>query len=439
MARTIRDTNLESRAARLRLKQRRKPYWRTIDQGAHLGYYRGARGGAWIARAYVGRDPDPKSGRRAGYVEAKLGAADDVLDADGVVALDFRQAQEKARVWFAEQARRAAGFEPLIVGPYTVGDALGDYLTWYGRNRKALGATRAAADAHIRPALGSVPVTRLTARGLREWLGRLADAAPRRRRRRGAKLAPNATAADAEARRRRRATANRVLTVLKAALNHAWREGRVQSDEAWRRVAPFRDVDAPVVRYLNEAECVRLVNACPAEFRPMVRAALLTGCRYGELAGLRVADFNPDAGTLAVRATKSGKPRHAVLTDEGRAFFAAAVAGRASADLIFARPDGKPWGKSHQQRPLALSCRRASIKPAVSFHVLRHTHGSTLAMRGVPLPVIARQLGHADTRMTERHYAHLAPSYVADAIRAGFPTLGIIGGHKVTAMRPRRP
>ena len=41
--------------------------------------------------------------------------------------------------------------------------------------------------------------------------------------------------------------------------------------------------------------------------------------------------------------------------------------------------------------------------------------------------VIAQQLGHADTRMTEKHYAHLAPSYVADTIRAHFPTLGIGG------------
>ena len=68
------------------------------------------------------------------------------------------------------------------------------------------------------------------------------------------------------------------------------------------------------------------------------------------------------------------------------------------------------------------ACERAKIKPAVSFHVLRHTHGSTLAMRGVPMGVIAEQLGHADTRMTEKHYAHLAPSYVADTIRAHFPT-----------------
>jgi hypothetical protein len=45
----------------------------------------------------------------------------------------------------------------------------------------------------------------------------------------------------------------------------------------------------------------------------------------------------------------------------------------------------------------------------------------------MPLGVIAEQLGHADTRMTEKHYAHLAPCYVADTIRAHFPTLGIAG------------
>ena len=42
------------------------------------------------------------------------------------------------------------------------------------------------------------------------------------------------------------------------------------------------------------------------------------------------------------------------------------------------------------------------------------------------MPVIAEQLGHADTRMTEKHYAHISPNYVADTIRQNFPTLGIV-------------
>ena len=58
-------------------------------------------------------------------------------------------------------------------------------------------------------------------------------------------------------------------------------------------------------------------------------------------------------------------------------------------------------------------------------------------MRGVPLGVIAEQLGHADTRMTEKHYAHLAPSYVADTIRANFPELGIVSETTIASLKLR--
>ena len=58
-------------------------------------------------------------------------------------------------------------------------------------------------------------------------------------------------------------------------------------------------------------------------------------------------------------------------------------------------------------------------------------------MRGVPMGVIAVQLGHADTRMTEKHYAHLSPSYVADTVRAALPTMGFIGETNVIAMQPK--
>jgi integrase len=67
----------------------------------------------------------------------------------------------------------------------------------------------------------------------------------------------------------------------------------------------------------------------------------------------------------------------------------------------------------------------ANINPPVSFHILRHTYASRLAMRGAPMPVIAAQLGHQDTRMTERHYAHLGPSYVAETVRALFGSYGL--------------
>jgi hypothetical protein len=45
-------------------------------------------------------------------------------------------------------------------------------------------------------------------------------------------------------------------------------------------------------------------------------------------------------------------------------------------------------------------------------------------MNGVPLMIVAKNLGHNDTRMVEKHYGHLAPSYEASAIRAGAPRFG---------------
>ncbi|MFZ0509228.1 MAG: site-specific integrase [Methylocella sp.] len=167
-------------------------------------------------------------------------------------------------------------------------------------------------------------------------------------------------------------------------------------------------------------------------------AALVTGCRYGELIRMRVTDLNASTGTVIVRLSKAGKPRQVVLAAEGKALFDQLTAGRAPQDLIFRRDDGEPWGPSHQQRPLAEASEIAKLDPSATFHVLRHTYASSLAMKGIPMGVIAAQLGrHADTRMTEKHYAHLAPSYIADTVRAAPPGLGITGETNVVDLQPK--
>ena len=120
--------------------------------------------------------------------------------------------------------------------------------------------------------------------------------------------------------------------MLKAALNHAFKDNRVQSDDAWRKVAPFKSADAAKVRFLTDGEATRLVNACPEDLRKLVTAALLTGCRYGELTSLRPADVNLEAKVLTIRAdkSKSGKARTVYLSDEGKRFFETETAGKPS-------------------------------------------------------------------------------------------------------------
>jgi integrase len=224
--------------------------------------------------------------------------------------------------------------------------------------------------------------------------------------------------------------------MLKAALNRAFFADRASSDSAWRKVKPFKQVDEAVVRYLNIAEIRRLVSACPDDFRKLIEAALYTGCRYAELTRLKYEDYNEDSGTLSVRLSK-GKNRHVVLTEEGKSAFRQWTSALQPGERIFLRSDGKVWGTSHQQRPLDEASRRAAISPPANFHILRHTHASYLAMAGVPMAVIARQLGHADTRMTEKHYAHLAPSYVAQTIRENFPVLELGGSGELISLHKR--
>src|SRR5262249_38634979 len=60
---------------------------------------------------------------------------------------------------------------------------------------------------------------------------------------------------------------------------------------------------------------------------------------------------------------------------------------------------------------------------------------SLAAMNGVPMTVIAANLGHIGTRTTEKHYAHLSDSHVRDAIRAGAPRFGIRGSEKILPLR----
>ena len=420
MARTIRNTKLDSRSARLKLPERREPYWTVISAGNAIGYRRGAKGGTWVAKV---RGDD---GTRH---YAPLGAADDARDPDGLTVFSFAQAQEMARTFFAQKGRELAGHsEPQPGGPYTVKMAVDAYFTARERRgSKSVRKDRYQAEARIIAQLGAVDASKLTSKRIRDWHQAAASAAKLVRTKKEAKQKTRAfDSKDPEEVRKRRATANRLLTILKAALNHAFQEGRIPSDEAWRRVKPFREVDTPVVHFLKTAECVRLVNACEPSFRDLVRGALVTGCRYGELTRMRAADFNADAGTITVRVSKSGKPRHVVLNEEGQGLFTALTAGRAPQDLVFRRDDGGAWGASHQQRPLEEASRAAKLDPPATFHILRHTYASALAMRGAPMGVIAAQLGHSDTRMTEKHYAHLAPSYIADTVRAALPGFGIL-------------
>jgi integrase len=451
MPRKVRDSKLDTRTARASLKANVKPYFRLIEPGLFIGYRRlpGDRPGTWVARRY---DPDQRTYtvKNLKTADARLVFADDKSEADGETILTFGQAQAAAKV-----EREQEAFEKLR--PYTVRQAINSYLKSKEADGRDVVDSKCRSNAHILPSLGDLECNKLTKDEIQDWHRSLAKAAPRTRTKAGTNQQFRKFSGDKDAVRRRQASANRVMTILKAALNQAFENGRVASDSAWRKVKRFKGVDMARLRYLTMAEAKHLINTTDSDFRKLVQGALQSGARYGQLAELVVSDFHADTkgnGTLQLRSRKGDgteKVYHATLTAEGASFFKVICGGRPGNELMFRNvgriqratdrekvsrekrgeltdgiviDGGYEWRESEQLRLMAAACERAKIKPPIGFHGLRHTWASHAVMNGVPLLVVAKNLGHSDTRMVEKHYGHLAPSYITDAIRANAPKFG---------------
>ena len=250
MARTVRDANLEKREARRRLPARAKPHYRVMEEGLHLGYRRLKTGaGNWVVRHYVGEQKYEVEDARVRPTTFPTPTASKILS--------FSQAQAKARELMVDRANKAAG----KTGPITVKAAVDAYVEFLEAKRKSAQFSRYAADAFILPVLGETEVEDLTKDQIENWHHDLAKAGARIRVKKGEEQRFKEITDPEEHQRRRRSTANRILTVLKAALNKAWRGGRPTGDAAWRAVEPFKGVDTARVRYLELVEATRLLNA----------------------------------------------------------------------------------------------------------------------------------------------------------------------------------
>lgn len=426
MPRTTSDFSLQTAAARSRLLPKPEPYYRALAQGLALGYRRADRGGSWLARIRL-----PEGAR---YIEVKLGRADDVgLTSDQKATLSYDQAVREARLAFAQaEARRTSGTLPGAERK-TVGDVLDLYVEGYvsGDARvkekpgRDLTNVKSIIKCHLRPSLGSVRLEHLNADQLKAFKTKLTKS-PRLTRSGAPKKTPKSGGADeideAEVERKRRARTNRIITTLRAALNYAMRKNLIATDAAWKiSLKPYGDVEAATTRYLTVDECKQLQAVVDADFRHLVRGALLTGCRYGSLISIRASDVDLASRSALVRTTKNGKPQTIRLTDDACLFMKMLIKGKSKQDRIFTKESGAPWRSSDQRRRMAKGCVTAEIDPPMGFHGLRDTFASHLVMAGVPLLTVSKLLGHADTRTTEKYYAHLAPDHLHKAVDDHLP------------------
>lgn len=356
---------LDSKSARQKLAIRREPYWHKIERGGHLGFRRTHDSGTWVVRF---RNAEGK------HQYESLGALREYHEAE-----QFDEAMILARKWLTS----LGGMNRV---GYTVQDAIDDYVRHREIKNSALSATdaRQRLYKHAVPELGGMRLTKLTMQQVSCWrdsLVRLSD--------------------DEEDVRKSKDGANRLLSMLKAALNLAYNQDIIGTDKAWRRVKAFSDVTAARKVLLDDEEITRLLAEARGGFKDLVQSAILTGARYGELASARVEDFDARAGTIHLSG-KTG-PRDVYLSDAAAAHLKALCKNKLPKAHIHLKDDGTPWGRSHQSRPMRELVRAARLPAETTFYALRHTHISRALLVGVNAQVVAENCG-TSIRMIEKHY-----------------------------------
>ena len=378
--------NIKTSTGRAALTPAREPSLSQFDVRGHLGYRAGAD--TWLAK-----HRDPATGKRLGKALGKATQS-------GTAAYDEMAAA--AREWFVTVGQG-------VVTDWTVKDACDSYL------QALLAAHRN--DAHrdaqtrVNAKIADADIARIKLNDLRQhhvqdWLNGL--------------LKPD-TEDDNDVLRRSKDSANRDLACLKAALNSAYRAQAVLTDRAWKTVTKFPGVgrtrrDA----YLTVPQRKALLNACPDDLKLLVKGALLTGFRPGELAALKVADLVKATGTIRVEDSKTGY-REVAISREAMVFFVEQAKDKLPSAYLLTRADGAQWSKDKWKDPFPDARKAAGLPAGVVLYSCRHTRLSDLVMAGVDLLSIAKLAG-TSIEMIEKNYGHLRKQHLhhqLDRVAAG--------------------
>lgn len=306
-----------------------------------------------------------------------------------------RHKTEREALADLEQMRRLYGHGVPANG--TLGQYVEDWIRGHRGVRKSTADNyEANMRLHVLPVLGGIPLARLQPADIR----RLIDELERKGRKPG--------------------TIHKVIAVLNAALNAAVRERTLLENPA--RYVRLPRIDADSVRAVSHAEADAIRDAVTGHWMEhIVRLLLGSGLRLGEAIGLDQGDLMLDESYLRLRVTKT----HARLVrissdavDALRSALAKAPRRGLNEPVFFApaKPRERMRGTSvsHALPRLLADAGLAPLSP----HKLRHATATLMLADGVPMRVIADQLGHRNPAITARIYAHVAPGQLVEAVQS---------------------
>jgi integrase len=288
-----------------------------------------------------------------------------------------------------------------------------EHLEARGRAPKTLAENKREIETRIRPRLGAISVSKLTAEQLDDaysaWLREGLSAS----------------------------SVHRHAAVISAALAQGVKWGWLDTNPAQRASAPTA---APQRKLVTPGpdQVAKLIQAAEKSDPIMATAvalAFITGGRRGELAALRWSDIDFDRGTVRIersltqigttlteKSTKTGHGRTVALDERALALlrrhwvWQLDLSNKAESPLVtdpYLLSDNangaRPIEPSKITERFVVLRGRAGIQ-GVRFHDLRHAHVSQLLGAGVDPTTVATRVGHASTRMTLDRYAHALPA-----------------------------
>ncbi len=412
--------NVSSRSARQKLKPRPAPYYSRVRVGRSLGYRRvpGSQIGRWYLR-YKDQHGD--------YVVSSICQADDLpTGQNGPGTMTF----EEGFSYVQRFDPVAAKAKPKTLA--TVAEVLDYYMaSWVIPNSKNPDNLQSIFDNHIRPKLGGTPVVDLRPSTMAELLIQWA-AQPRL----DGHGKPGRVPTSEDERRSSRSTANRWYSALLASLRRAYNNDLLDPD-----VDP-RHWKTPRLRHTHRAgrrgrrkwlsveemrELLRVTHPdtdfyCK-DFHNLLKAAIFTGRRFGDLCKMRVLDFDPKAETISFSETKTDSDETAYLTPEAVQWFLEITSDLGPDDQILSHckhsrggrrvgEDGKPirqpWSVGDATYPMSLASKLANISGGgANFYAIRHSYAVAWLNNGGRRDVLREQLGHKDDQMLTRNYGHI--------------------------------
>jgi len=203
------------------------------------------------------------------------------------------------------------------------------------------------------------------------------------------------------------ATVNRELSALRCLLNLAKKWKKYYGDNPISESGLFKS-ESQRMRILSKEEEYRLLNSSSPHLVPIIRTALLTGMRLGEILTLRWKDVNLDTNLITIRAeiSKSKKNRKIPISNTLRKLLMEQRMKTYQSGYVFVTHLGVPYSENNSSalKRAFTTARTKAVIEDFRFHDLRHTAATRMAENGASIVAVKEILGHSDIKTTMKYF-----------------------------------